>query len=62
MAYLERLVHIERDLDGVTDHENNDNAEEQSGHGRVAAVRVSLGDGVVVRIGLKQKRLIIILK
>ena len=37
----------------MTDHEDDYNAEQECGHGGVAAVRVPLGHRVVVRVRLK---------
>ena len=44
-TYIIDLVHVEDGLGGVADHEDEDNAGEEGGHGGVAAVGVAARHG-----------------
>jgi hypothetical protein len=56
VAYFFSLVYVDGSLERVADSEDENNASQERGHRTVPPVGVALGDGVVVRMRLGNKK------
>ncbi len=56
IAYFFSLVYVDGSLERVADSEDKNNASQERGHRTVPPVGVALGDGVVVRMRLGNKK------